>query len=91
MNIETVLAETVDAIQSLKAPHPLRIGIDGASASGKSTFANQLVEPLRKLGRTVIRASIDGFHNSPERSKLNRQIVCWHDSTIESIWMQSLT
>ncbi|MGK0240380.1 MAG: uridine kinase [Candidatus Pelagisphaera sp.] len=66
MNIETVLAETVDAIQSLKAPHPLRIGIDGASASGKSTFANQLVEPLRKLGRTVIRASIDGFHNSPE-------------------------
>ena len=66
MNIETVLAETVDAIQSLKAPHPLRIGIDGASASGKTTFANQLVEPLRKLGRTVIRASIDGFHNSPE-------------------------
>lgn len=66
MNIETVLAETVDAIQSLKATHPLRIGIDGASASGKTTFANRLVEPLRKLGRHVIRASIDGFHNPPE-------------------------
>lgn len=66
MNIETVLAETIDAIQSLKVTHPLRIGIDGASASGKTTFANRLVEPLRKLGRTVIRASIDGFHNPPE-------------------------
>ena len=66
MNIENVLAETVDAIQSLEAPHPLRIGIDGASASGKTTFANQLVEPLRKLGRQVIRTSIDAFHHPPE-------------------------
>ena len=75
MNIEIVLAETVDAIQSLKAPHPLRIGIDGASASGKSTFANQLVEPLRKLGRTVIRASIDGFHNSDSISIISIYII----------------
>ena len=28
------------------------------------------------------------FHNSPERSKLNRQIVCWHDSTIEQYSIQ---
>lgn len=65
MKIESVLSETVDAIQSLKAPHPLRVGIDGASASGKTSLADQLVEPLRNLGRTVIRASIDGFHNPP--------------------------
>ncbi len=66
MNLKSVLDETVHAIHSLKARHPVRVGIDGVSASGKTTFADQLVEPLRKLGRTVIRASIDGFHNPPE-------------------------
>lgn len=66
MNAQSVLYETVEKIQSLNTPHPLRIGIDGISASGKTTFADQLVKPLRKLGRNVIRASIDGFHNPPE-------------------------
>ncbi len=58
-----VLLETVKAINSIKLPHPVRVGIDGVSASGKTRFADDLVEPLKKLGRHVIRASIDGFHN----------------------------
>ncbi len=30
---------------------------------GKTTLANELVTPLQKKGRHVIRSSIDGFHN----------------------------
>lgn len=61
-----LLLETAKAINSVKLPHPVRVGIDGVSASGKTRFADDLVEPLRKLGRHVIRASLDGFHNLPD-------------------------
>ncbi|MBK1879292.1 hypothetical protein [Pelagicoccus mobilis] len=61
-----LIEEVVEAIASLELPHPVRVGIDGASASGKTRFADALVEPLEALGRHVIRASIDGFHHPPE-------------------------
>ncbi len=46
-----------------KRLHPIRVGIDGPDAAGKTTLAKELVAPLQACGRTVIRASIDGFHN----------------------------
>jgi uridine kinase len=39
------------------------IGIDGVDGSGKTTFADELAEILARNGRSVIRASVDGFHN----------------------------
>ncbi|HKP93729.1 MAG TPA: hypothetical protein VJS88_07515 [Chthoniobacterales bacterium] len=54
--------------------HPVRIGIDGVDASGKTRLADELVAPLAAQGRSVIRASIDGFHRPrAERYKLGRQ------------------
>jgi uridine kinase len=50
-------------ITRLKQPHPVRVAIDGVDAAGKTTLADELVKPIEALGRTVIRASIDGFHN----------------------------
>lgn len=38
------------------------IAIDGASGTGKSTFADELAHTLRAAGRTTVRASIDSFH-----------------------------
>lgn len=61
-----LVEETVELIAKMRLPHPVRVGIDGASASGKTRFADSLVEPLKQLGRDVIRVSIDGFHNPPE-------------------------
>lgn len=58
-----IIEETIAAIAAMHLPHPIRVGIDGVSASGKTQFADSLVEPLEKLGRHVIRASIDGFHH----------------------------
>ncbi len=51
-----------DRIASEQLPHPLRVAIDGRTASGKTTLANELALVLRGKGRTVIRTSVDGFH-----------------------------
>jgi uridine kinase len=60
----TLIEEQIaTSISSAKCEHPLRVVIDGVDASGKTTLANELVEPLERLGRHVIRASIDGFYN----------------------------
>ena len=52
-----------DIITATKRNHPLRVGIDGVDASGKTTLADSLADYLRSLNLNVIRASIDGFHN----------------------------
>jgi uridine kinase len=52
--------------QSLVAVSPDRtilVAIDGVDGAGKTTFANELGSSVSALGRPVIRASVDGFHN----------------------------
>lgn len=63
---EKLLQETAEAIAGLSLTHPVRVGIDGGSASGKTRLADNLVAPLQAMGRHVIRASIDGFHHPAE-------------------------
>jgi uridine kinase len=50
--------------------HPLRVALDGRSAAGKTTLADELVRPIEALGRPVIRASIDGFHRPAAERRL---------------------
>ncbi len=63
MEREALLEELGDAICRVERPHPVRVAIDGVGVAGKTILADELVEPLRRRGRSVIRASIDGFHN----------------------------
>ena len=42
----------------------VRIAIDGVDGAGKTVFADELARALEATGGKVIRASIDGFHNS---------------------------
>ncbi len=42
---------------------PLLIGIDGIDGSGKSTFADELAIWLINEGASVVRATVDSFHN----------------------------
>jgi uridine kinase len=49
------------AISTVTTTHPLRVAIDGAPASGKTTLADELAVVLRARGREVIRASVDDF------------------------------
>jgi uridine kinase len=57
-----VLGLLAEAVVETKLEHPTRVAIDGRTASGKTSLAEELAETLRTLGRIVIRTSIDGFH-----------------------------
>lgn len=63
MTREALLSELAGRIGRVSRPHPVRVAVDGVDAAGKTTLADELVAPLERLGRPVIRASIDGFHN----------------------------
>jgi uridine kinase len=63
---EASIRELALAIDAIDLPHPVRVAIDGVGASGKTALADELEAELARLGRTVIRSSIDGFHNPRE-------------------------
>jgi uridine kinase len=60
-------------IAGVTVDHPVRLGIDGVDAAGKTTLANALGAELIGLGRPIVRAYIDGFHRPRvERYRLGR-------------------
>jgi uridine kinase len=50
-------------ITEIDLPHSVRVAIDGIDGAGKTTIADDLVAPVQRQGRRVIRASVDSFHN----------------------------
>jgi uridine kinase len=46
---------------------PLKTGIDGRCAAGKTMLADELGQVLRSRGFEVLRPSVDGFHHPRER------------------------
>jgi uridine kinase len=42
------------------------MAVDGVDGVGKTTFADRLGVAIERIGRPVIRSSIDGFHNPRE-------------------------
>jgi uridine kinase len=55
-------AALAERVLAVRTPHPVRVGVDGRSAAGKTTFADALAAELRALTtRTVIRAELDHF------------------------------
>jgi uridine kinase len=57
-----MIDELAGCILRIDAGHPIRVGIDGPSAAGKTTLANRLADRLRtRTSRTVIRAELDHF------------------------------
>lgn len=55
-----------EKVSDLNLSHPVRVGIDGVSASGKTFFADELGDVLRNMGHEVVRVGMDGFHNPRE-------------------------
>ncbi|GFF30202.1 uridine-cytidine kinase B [Aspergillus udagawae] len=62
------LEELASLILGINQSSPTRVAIDGRTASGKTTLADELSKILSVKGRNVIRTSIDGFH----RPKIER-------------------
>jgi len=57
-----VLSDLAGRITNLESARPIRIAIDGRTASGKTTLADELATLIQRKHRQVIRTSIDGFH-----------------------------
>lgn len=58
-----VLGEVAEAVPDpvLRAA-PVRVAVDGVDGAGKTVFADALAQVLRRMGREVVRISVDGFH-----------------------------
>lgn len=62
-----VIDEVVATIASAKVPErPLIVAIDGIDGAGKSTFADEVASAARGREMSIVRSTIDSFHN--ERS-----------------------
>ncbi len=67
------LKRVAGRILGLSPGHPVRVAVDGRTASGKSTLATELAQLLEASGRAVIRTSIDAFHRpAAERHRRGR-------------------
>jgi uridine kinase len=58
-----VIGRVARRISELQGHRCVRVAVDGPDGSGKSTFADELAPAVRALGRTVVRVSLDDFHN----------------------------
>ena len=58
-----MVIELANIILEHKKDTPIRVGIDGIDAAGKTFLANEIARYLEGNGNPVIRASVDGFHN----------------------------
>lgn len=62
MDRDTLMKRIAGKIADIPTSQPLRVGVDGVDASGKTVFADALADSLAFTQRQVIRASVDGFH-----------------------------
>jgi uridine kinase len=56
-----------DDFLAVSRDHPVRVGIDGPDASGKTSLADDLYREIEGRECRCIRASIDGFHHPRAR------------------------
>ncbi len=61
-----LLAHLADRILAAPLPHPTRVAVDGVDTAGKTSLCEELAGLLASHGRSVIRASIDRFHQPRE-------------------------
>lgn len=59
---EAAVGEIARRLTTLAGSGTLRVAVDGRTASGKTTFADELADAFATHERTAIRASVDGFH-----------------------------
>src|SRR5256885_2865283 len=62
MKRSELLERLADLISAVQRPHPVRVGIDGVDGAGKTMLADELVAPIQRRGRPVVRSSVDFFH-----------------------------
>lgn len=60
------IGRIADHLVARRPGHPLRVGVDGITAAGKTTLAGELTLAVQRTGRPAIHLSMDGFHHRRE-------------------------
>ncbi|MGC0365649.1 uridine kinase [Rhodococcus sp. 27YEA15] len=60
---QAVVGELAAALCEIECGHPVRVAVDGVTASGKSTVATEIQRAITSLGRPAVHLSMDGFHH----------------------------
>lgn len=60
---EHVIGRIADYLTTRQPGHPLRVAVDGITASGKTTLARALATAVAEHGRRAVHLSMDGFHH----------------------------
>ncbi len=68
-----MVLEHLSKLAACSTLRPVRVGVDGRSAAGKTTFADRLTSVAGTCGRHAMRESIDDFH--PPGHKTRRYTV----------------
>lgn len=68
---ERAVAALAEIVCDCRLEHPVRVAVDGITASGKSTLACELTAAVAGRGRPAIHLTMDGFHN--RRAHRHRQ------------------
>jgi uridine kinase len=58
-----VIDRIADHLVAQDPGHPLRVAVDGITASGKTTLARELAAAVEARGRPALHVSMDGFHH----------------------------
>lgn len=61
-----MLRDLAESLIELQGDHPLRVAIDGITASGKTTLGNELTSAIGEREHPVIRIRMDDFHHRRE-------------------------
>ncbi len=61
---QALLQDIARSVLRVSKEEIVRVAIDGVDGAGKTVFADELASVLEATGAKVIRASVDGFHNS---------------------------
>lgn len=78
------LARLARHLAAVERPHPIRVAIDGRTAAGKTTLADELVAPLARLGRPTIRIEIDDFHRPLVERRRRQDLPPWQRYYLDS-------
>jgi len=93
-----VLADLAARVLAVPRPHPVRVAIDGCSAAGKTTLADELADVLRpRTDRAVIRVGIDHFKRAvaartryPRDSPESYYLDSWDNAAIRDLLLGPL-
>jgi len=90
MRRQTLLSQLASHVLSVQRPHPTRVALDGCSAAGKTTLADELAETLAaQTERPVIRVGADYFKRArplrtayPQDSPESHYLDSWDNAAI---------